>query len=853
MRTCRWKLFPHRGFVFCSTLALLLGTGGTQAADPLPVRAERLMAPGRHAATEDGAEALRVNPANMAYIPGYELRWTGVRCPDTQLVACGHSLGNAFLLPFNVATGLRLDYIMPPDTAPVPFRNSEYAWLTWGLAFKASDAVSLGASLQHSYSNSPTLDGLWGISAGLTIRPDTHLAFAAVAHDFNGPSMARYTSREQPVLDGRYVFGVSVRPMGRRSLELGAEVKVFAGTGDVNPRATLGVDVPRLGRFRADAEVTHLPNDERRAFVGSAGLEIALGQVGFGGGAIFGNGLGQEPNLAEYGTVSIASYRSPGILRASRAVTIRIEKTPGTRSHVHLLQKLWALAENREVEAVTLILRTEPASSLPHAEELSDALRVLRAKGKKVLCSLEDNGGRSLYVCANADRTVMNPAGGLRYSGLRTQYFYLAGLLEKLGVKAEFLRIGAHKSAPEQFMNKSSSDVARADHVDFLHQVEAVFDGNVARGRNIPLQQVKTMTARGPFVAKEAKDAGFVDGFAFDDEVDKATQELVGRPIRVEKFVDEVKAPSAFAARGRVGLLYVDGDMIDGRSETLPLVGTKLVGSYTIADSVRSLREDPLVRSVVLRIESPGGSSMAADVMWRELALLAKKKPLIVSMGSAAASGGYYIASAGHTIYALPLTLTGSIGVFYGKADLSGLLDRLGVHVETYKTAPRADAESLFRGFTDDERVELQRKIGQFYDVFLDRVAEGRGMTKADVDAVGQGRVWTGEQARDRKLVDKLGGLREALEAARTAAGLPKDAPIVELPEVKESLFDKALKLAGIGAAPGSIPAKALPGQVRDVARALAPMAIYGADVPMARAEWLPMEDSALDDVSIEE
>jgi protease-4 len=256
---------------------------------------------------------------------------------------------------------------------------------------------------------------------------------------------------------------------------------------------------------------------------------------------------------------------------------------------------------------------------------------------------------------------------------------------------------------------------------------------------------------------------------------------------------------------------------------------------------------------VVLRIESPGGSSMAADVMWRELALLAKKKPLIVSMGSAAASGGYYIASAGHTIYALPLTLTGSIGVFYGKADLSGLLDRLGVNVETYKTAPRADAESLFRGFTDDERVELQRKIGQFYDVFLDRVAEGRGMTKADVDAVGQGRVWTGEQARDRKLVDKLGGLREALEAARTAAGLPKDAPIVELPEVKESLFDKALKLAGIGAAPGSIPATALPGQVRDVARALAPMAIYGADVPMARAEWLPVEDSAWDDVSIEE
>jgi protease-4 len=231
---------------------------------------------------------------------------------------------------------------------------------------------------------------------------------------------------------------------------------------------------------------------------------------------------------------------------------------------------------------------------------------------------------------------------------------------------------------------------------------------------------------------------------------------------------------------------------------------------------------------------------MASDVMWRELKKLGEKKPLIVSMGSIAASGGYYVAAPARMIFALPLTITGSIGIFYGKADVSGLLGKLGVNVEVRKTTARADAESLFRGFTEEERVELNHKVRQFYDVFLDRVAQGRHMTKEQVDAVGQGRVWAGQQALDRGLVDRMGGLRHALEAARDAAHLPKDAPIVEYPTVQPTLLEMAISAAGLKA---GATVDGLPVQVKEALRSVAPLGLYGDGQAMARMEWVPLED----------
>jgi len=244
------------------------------------------------------------------------------------------------------------------------------------------------------------------------------------------------------------------------------------------------------------------------------------------------------------------------------------------------------------------------------------------------------------------------------------------------------------------------------------------------------------------------------------------------------------------------------------------------------------------VKSVVFRIETGGGSSLAADVILREAQLTAKRKPLIVSMGSSAASGGYYASVGGGAIFANRATITGSIGIFYGKVDVVGLLDKFGVGVEQFRSAPRADAESLFRPFTDDERTVLGVKVKQFYDLFVARVAEGRKMKPDAVDAIARGKVWTGAQALPRGLVDKIGGFREALAEARQLGGLADDAPIVEWPEDDESLLGFLLNLIGISAA-GLNPAVVamVPPVFLQVARALSPFMVFDPQKPLARSE----------------
>ncbi len=850
------RLTRRAGAVGVAGVAVMamLAWAGPGAADPLPTSAEHVATPGRSVASDDTADAIVLNPANLAWLPAGELRWTWVNCPDDAIkVGCGMDWEGAVPLPFGLATGLRVDLVEPPWGGPdsegigFPYRGNNYAWITWALATKLGHRASFGMSIDHSYSQNRYVDGLWGVTAALSYRPDPHLGFSAVARDFNEPSptllpaISHPSPAQQPVLDGRYTLAMALRPVGRRSVDLGFEIQYYQGSKFWVPRGTLGIDVPFVGRAYASVEIAHLLNDSQRGVLGTAGLEVHFAGLGAGGGALFGNGLGGT--AGEYVTASIAGYTQPGIPFPEHAVWIRLESTPGTRGHVALLRTLWRLSEARDVGAVTLVLRSEPASSFAHAEEIADAIRVLRAHGKKVLCSWEDAGAKAIYACASADRIVINPAGGVRYAGLKSEYIYLKGLLDKIGVKAEFVRVGPHKSAPEQFTNEHAGPVAAADHIDMLRNQEAVFVRNESLYRHMSEERIRQVTRTGPFIATEAREAGLVDGYAFDDELDRVTQELAGgHPAYVENK-EETRAPDAFVGRRKVAILYLDGDIVDGRSQHVPILDMRLVGSYSMADSIKQLRDDDSVGAVVLRIESPGGSSLASDVMWRELVLLGKRKPLIVSMGTVAASGGYYVASASKDIYALPLTVTGSIGVFYGKADLSGLLDKIGVTIDTYKTAPRADAESLFRGFSEDEERELAHKVDQFYDTFLDRVSASRGMTKAEVDAVGRGRVWMGQEAIEKHLIDHLGGLREALAAARAAAHLPDDAPIIESPAAHESLLEQAIDLATGGTDRAAAAMAALPAPIRSLARAVAPLVLYSNDEPLARMEWVEAGD----------
>jgi protease-4 len=845
---------PGRARVTGALSALLLATGAARAQTQAPVtEPERLPALGRTVAGTDDTYALVLNPANLGFLPAAELRWQGIYLDENlHTPTQGHAFTFGLPLPFSFATAIRLDLVDPPTQAFGGGFSQNYQWLTWGLAYAPSESMSLGFSLQRSYSSGPLARSLGSYTIGLSSRPIDQLGLSFVASHINGPleggDVRRLAQLGAPnvSLGPSGTAALAIRPFETRAVELGVEARYLLEPSVWEPRGVLGVDVPWVGRVQGEFSIIDPGNDQGlRTWKAAATLAIHLnarqGSTEIEGGALTGTGLGQSGSYNFVNSMAFRGFRDTAGLEVTRyAVRLRIEDTPGVRGHVAFLRALWKYAEDPQVDAVVFELRASPANSLAHVEELRDAVLELRRHGKRTLCHLEDASGAALYLCSAANRTLINPAGGLRFAGLRTRHFYFKGLLDKIGVKADFVRIGPHKSAPEQFTREGASDVARKDKIDLLQQYERRLVADIAAGRDIPVEELRRRIATGPFVANEALKAGLVDGVAFDDEIESEVERLVGRGLTM---VEPKMAPtiaSEFAKQPSVAVVYVEGDMIDGRSRTIPLLGMKLAGSYTIADTLQDIRKSPRIRAVVLRVETPGGSSMAADVMWREILLTAKKKPVIVSMGTAAASGGYYISAPATRIFANPLTITGSIGIFYGKADVSGLLRKLGVNVEVYKTSQHADAESFFRPFTDEEREELQHKVGQFYDVFLARVAEGRKMTKDAVDAVGQGRVWTGTQAAERGLVDEIGGLRQALAYARSLAHLPDDAPIVELPVIERSLLGRILGIDGIhGQAQHELP---IPPGLVDAARAMAPFLVHRPDRPLARMQSIVVE-----------
>jgi len=254
--------------------------------------------------------------------------------------------------------------------------------------------------------------------------------------------------------------------------------------------------------------------------------------------------------------------------------------------------------------------------------------------------------------------------------------------------------------------------------------------------------------------------------------------------------------------RPQIAVIYVDGDITDGPSRAVPLLGRQTAGSETLTTAIAAARANPAVGAIILRIDSPGGSALASELVSREVFATRGVKPILCSLSDVAASGGYFIAAGCDLIFAEPMTVTGSIGIFFGKFDVSGLIARLGITTTTQKRGTRADVESFFRPYTDEERTVLRDKLRYMYGRFVGAVAEGRGMTKDEVDAVGRGHVYTGAQARPERLVDRFGGLGDALDEAkrRMGLGLETRVALVELPGIPSSLLAKVTGLLGLHA-----------------------------------------------------
>ena len=414
-------------------------------------------------------------------------------------------------------------------------------------------------------------------------------------------------------------------------------------------------------------------------------------------------------------------------------------------------------------------------------EDLRDALVRFRRSGKPSWAHLESAGNAEYYLATGCSKIAASPTALLDISGLSAEVTFFKGALDKLGVQAQFEGVGKYKNAPNQFTETAFTEPHREQMEALVESLFETYVKGIAEGRGLAPERVRTLVDQGPFDGPRARTAGLVDELLYRDQVESrvpGTERLgAGRYARAARGF-------SFGTRPRIALVYAVGTITGGESQSSPL-GGGLVGSDTVTRGLRQAVDDASVRAIVLRIDSPGGSGTASDAVWREIGLARRRKPVIASMGDYAASGGYYIAMNADAIVAQPGTITGSIGVFSGKFSMKGLYEKLGLSEDVVQRGRFARLFSSTDPWDEAERERVRTLNRAFYDTFVTKASEGRKRKKEEIEAVAQGRVWTGQEALAHGLVDRLGGLDAALALARERARLGPSAEVLVLPQRK--------------------------------------------------------------------
>jgi len=435
-----------------------------------------------------------------------------------------------------------------------------------------------------------------------------------------------------------------------------------------------------------------------------------------------------------------------------------------------IVESIERAATDPHIKAIELRVEGLDAG-LARTQELRDALLEFRDSRKPIVAYLESVGNRDYYLASIADEIDLMPGGMFMTTGLLADASFFRGTLDKLKIQPEMEHIGAYKSASEQWTRDSMSEAQRMVTNSILDGLYAQFVDGIASARKRTVRQVRAAIDQGMLTPEEAKEAKLVDDLLYIDQVENSLRRRVGSYSEVK--IRSYKKRGRYRFGPRIAVVNASGAIVSGRSGN-GAFGGEFIGSETLSRMLKEAREESGIRAVVLRVDSPGGSGVASDAIWRETRLFREaKRPLIVSMGDVAGSGGYYIAMAADTIVAEPATITGSIGVISGKFNMRGLYEEwLGIHRDQIKRGENADLFSDYTGYTDAQRATVRRQIESFYRDFVHKAAEGRGKKDQEIDLIGQGRIWTGEQAKEIGLVDELGGLTRAIDIAKTKAGI---------------------------------------------------------------------------------
>lgn len=840
----RGTLVAPSALVLCA-----LSSGGASAQDVAPLARSPLAGvaqPGAGIADAASIWAAPTSAAALADLPSWSF---GLRHTETTAGLSWHGRGTGlyFASPLPVVSSLKLGAaveLLRPEGAPLAGK------LQLALAYQILPSITVGLSYAHLFQGAE-YDGLDTVGLSARLRAGRFLVFGASLHDLSAPA-PRFMSgvASVPSVQRSYEAELLLRPLGDERLELTAGARVGERTAEVLPRMRLWIR-PRAG-LGLGAEASLLVGGIGSAAAPApveyrvgAGLELSFSQLGLSAFGLLGTGAPVGFHGGSF-ALRVSGDRQRAIWDGPRAL-YRVELGP--RQGFALLETLLMLRRiehDRRALGVLVLLNDAPGSWAV-ADELRDALLRLRAAGKRVFAYGADLSTRELYIASAAERVFVDPIGSVRLLGVSQGAFYYPEALGKIGVRADLVRVGEWKGTPETFMQTAPSEPVRAQRQGLIDAVFGRVRDGIAVGRGLVPAQVEALVGRGLLGPTAAQEAKLVDGTLSAEHLEGRLAELLGSAPRIMPPPRPARARS-FEPRG-IAVIHVDGDITASRSLRVPFVNLRMIGGDSILQALIEAAEDPRVRALVVRVDSPGGSALWADLIARQVQLVKSRKPVICSFGDVAASGGYYLAAPCSEIFASPSTLTGSIGIFGGKIDVSGALGLVGVRRQTYERGPHADMDTVFRPYSEAERALVTERLRDGYRRFVEVVARGRSLTPEQVDAAARGRVLTGSQAQALKLVDRLGGLADAVARAQELAELSpeREGDVFFYPRAQRSLLWQLLGIPGdlFAKAEGVAAAGGLDALLQKLARLLPPplwaLLLDGDDV-LVRSEEPPLD-----------
>ncbi len=756
----------------------------SQAVWPVPpdtLQTERMLTqpnlPQESVATSDDITALYFNPAGLGYHP----------------IQVGYFYGhnqNDQLFDHTLFLNI-MGFAFSSQWRSAPEGN--YArHFSVGTGILNSRFFSMGTSYSWYDSSQPYLNRYAQWDLGFMLRPFRYLSLGAVARALNEPLLNEKTAERY------WDLGIAIRPLPKAPEALTISVDTSwrpeQKFSSLLPRYQLEV-IPVLG-----TTIYGGWDNFANIFFGSK-FAMDISQISFqanvpqkqgtffSGGVLFGRErfrtgievLGRWLNISL--DTPFQEHKKEGFLFK-----------PDNTSFYEIIRAIEMAKLDSQIRGIILTGRNFPGG-WGQAEELRAALADFNRK-KPVFAYLESAGNKEYYIASVAEKISMPPGGFLELNGLKAESYFLKDLLTKAGIQADYIAIGDYKSAPDMFTRNSPSEFDKAQTAAILRDLLSSIKEAILKGReNLTEADLERLLSRGIFSAQKARESGLIDRveYAEDFEEEIASHSIVTGKWQIEltryiatKFYDDT-----WGMKPEIAIVILDGEIVSGTNRPSGLMRNRSIGSDDTIAMLKDIRNNRNIDAVILRINSPGGSSLASDVIWKEIrALAAEKKSVVVSIGDVAASGGYYLAVGADKIIANNNSITGSIGVFGGKFSLKGLYEWLGVKKHITKTHPNAAIFSESDTFTEQEKLLLREQMSEFYNLFLDRVERSRQIGRTKVEQNAAGRVYSGRTAAQNQMVDAIGGMQLALEMSLQQAKLDRNFVNIALyPQESESLL----------------------------------------------------------------